>query len=92
MNGKMVVTNLRINEHDWNQIRAVAAEMGLSANKYVERLIKESTIQRELGLPKQIKAIKKKEKNFLLELHKLAKKVEHKPMGASEEDKIIYGL
>jgi len=93
MASRMIVTNLRIDEHDWNQIRAVAAEMGISANEYVKRVLKEAAARQQLGVEMKKNATgKRKRNNFLLELSKIAEKVPNQPMGLSEEDEIIYGV
>lgn len=84
---KKIVTNLRIDEMDWLRIKAMAAETGLSANEYILRLIKTISTKIELALDqKEIK-----QEYSIWNLSKLAK-IKDKPMGASEDDKIIYGL
>jgi len=56
MNSKNYVsTNIRIPKEDWRQIRASAGELGISANKYINYLIKKISISRELGMPVNMK-------------------------------------
>lgn len=87
MAGKMVSTNLRIPEHEWLQIRAMAAEKGLSANEYVRRIIKKFSTQ-------EVTSPSSEEEEYrnapIWDLPRLMKKGKDKPMGASEDDKIIY--
>lgn len=84
---KKIVTNLRIDEQDWLRIKAMAAEAGLSVNEYVNSLIKTISTKMELALNEK----ELKEEKSIWDLPKLAK-IKDKPMGASEDDKIIYGL
>ena len=39
-NKKIVITNLRVPPDDWNQLRAIAAERGMSANQYINLLMR----------------------------------------------------
>lgn len=84
---KKIVTNLRIDETDWLRIKAMAAEAGLSVNEYINSLIKTISTKIELALDQK----ELKEEKSIWDLPKLAK-IKDKPMGASEDDKIIYGL
>lgn len=85
---KKIVTNLRIDENDWFQVKAKAAEAGLSVNEYITRVIKTTSTKIELALDYREF---KEEKYSIWNLPKLAK-IQDEPMGISEEDKIIYGL
>ena len=80
---QMVVTNLRMAQPDWLQIKAMAGEMGMSVNKYINYLIRKTTVREELGIAKGSK------KMNIWDLPKIANK-KNKPMGMSEEDEIIY--
>ena len=82
---QMVVTNLRMEQPDWLQIKAVAGEMGMSVNKYINRLIRKVMTREELGVVEDVK-----KSTIWEELPKLAK-MKNKPMGMSEDDEIIYG-
>lgn len=79
-----VVTNLRIDEVDWLQVKTLAAELGMSVNEYINYLIRDLSMRQELMPPK--KGL------FLLKLSEISKKYKSKPMGKlSKIDKIIYG-
>lgn len=81
---KMVVTNLRLPENDWLQIKTIAAELGMSINEYLNYLIQDLSAKRQLS-PNITK------RNFVWDLDNLAG-IKNKPLGAlSKEDKIIYG-
>ena len=40
MSKQMVVTNLRVPREEWNQLKAIAAERGMSANEYINFLMR----------------------------------------------------
>ena len=89
---KPVITNLRINKHDWLQIKAVAAEMGMSANAYINYLIRDLSAKREF-LPdmKSNQAISRKTAPIWA-LGDIAKRIKPSPMGKlSSDDAAIYG-
>lgn len=83
MNGKMVITNLRINRNDWLQLKVMAAEEGMSINEYVNFMIQYYA---------KIKSFPKKtdNKSSFWGLTRFAK-IKDKPMGMSKDDEIIYG-
>jgi len=82
-----VVTNLRMEEPDWLQVKAMAGELGMSVNKFINYLIRKVTTRQQLGV------IDEDYKNARIweELPKIALKSNGKPMGLSEDDEIIYG-
>lgn len=81
---RKVVTNLRIDETDWFQIKAEAGELGMSVNQYINYLLRDLSLKRMLN--------PKKEAAPIWKLGDLAKKVQSHPMGPlSDEDEIIYG-
>ena len=82
----MVVTNLRMEETDWLQVKAMAGELGMSVNKYINYLIAKVTTSQQLG-----KIEDYKNASIWEELPKIALKSKGKPMGLSEDDEIIYG-
>ena len=83
---KKIVTNLRIDESDWLQIKAQAGELGVSVNEYVNFIIKEFSIKSELGILKRSEAP-------IWKLGEIAKKYKSsKKNKLSEEDEIIYGV
>lgn len=86
-----VVTNLRIGRHDWLQLKAVAAELGMSVNEYVNYLIIDLSTKREL-LPdiKPNQAILRKNAPIWT-LGDIAKKIKPAPIGKlSSDDTAIY--
>lgn len=86
---KKIVTNLRIDENDWLQVKAMAAELGMSVNEYINFLIRDLSTKLELT-KFEIKPPKKG--SPLLKLSEISKKFKPEPMGElSEDDKIIYG-
>lgn len=89
--GKQVVTNLRINKHDWLQIKAVAAELGMSVNAYINYLIIDLSAKREL-LPdmKPNQAVSRKTAPIWA-LGDIAKRIKPTPIGElSPDDTAIY--
>lgn len=82
---KKIVTNLRIDQNDWLQIKAEAGELGMSVNEYVNYLLRDLSARRNLN--------PKKESALFWRLGQLSKKFEPQPLGElSDDDKIIYGL
>ena len=80
INKKAIVTNLRVPSEDWNQLNAIAAERGMSANEYINFLMR-NVISPHLGV--------KKGSENVWDIPKLAKKAK-KRGGLSADDKIIY--
>ena len=78
----MIVTNLRVMKEDWNQLRAIAAERGMSANEYINHVLKNVVSE-----PKKLSTEKKMS---IWDLPKLAK-MENSPEKFSPDDEIIYG-
>lgn len=81
-----VVTNLRIDEVDWLQVKTLAAELGMSVNQYINAIIKKVSVRTELSLEKKTP----KKTYSIWNLSELAK-IKDRPMELSEEDRIIYG-
>lgn len=80
MSKGIVVTNLRVPSEEWNQLKAVAAEQGMSANEYINFLMR--------NVISPITSWKKKAGGIwdVPELAKKAKKMDE----LSRDDKIIY--
>ncbi len=84
----MVTTNVRMPVVDWLQVKAMAADMGMSINEYLNTIAYADITERTLGI-KQKKVVSKM--HVLEEIERIAR-LPNKPMGElSEEDKIIYG-
>lgn len=80
-----IVTNLRIDENDWLQLKSEAGEIGMSVNEYVNFLLRDLSIRRSLN--------PKKEDALFWRLGELSRKFKPEPLGElSEDDKIIYGI
>jgi len=88
MSKNIVVTNLRVEQNLWLQIKSMAAGIGLSTNEYIIQIVQEASARKELALDKKGVEIKTRS---IWELPKLAK-IKDKPMGLSQEDEIIYGI
>ncbi len=88
MKRHMVTTNVRMPVVDWLQVKAMAADMGMSINEYLNTIAYADITERTLGI-KQKKVVSKM--HVLEEIERIAR-LPNKPMGElSEEDKIIYG-
>lgn len=88
---RKIVTNLRVDKNDWLQIKTMAAEMGMSVNEYVNYLIKDFSLRRELFTDKKITKKKARKLAPIWKLGEIAKKVKPSPLGElSSDDKLIY--
>lgn len=85
---KKVVTNLRIDQDEWLQLKTMAGELGMSVNEYIIQLVKTVSTKIELALDKNES---NQESLSVWNLPNLSK-IKDKPMGLSKEDKLIYGL
>lgn len=88
---KKIVTNLRIDENDWLQVKTVAAEFGMSINEYINYLLQNTLSKAQFGYPKKSKIRKRKSIYDLLPAL-LKGRRKDKGLGLSEDDKIIYGI
>lgn len=93
MKQKIIVSNIRVPEVNWLQIRTRAAELGLSVNEYLNQVINIVTTRDLLGVKPQKgkNKIDKKRNEFSQKMAAIAKLPNH-PMGANEDDKIIYDI
>lgn len=88
---RKIVTNLRVDENDWLQIKTMAAEMGMSVNEYVNYLIKDLSLKREFFTDKKNAKRKVKKLAPIWKLGEITKKVKSSPLGElSSDDKLIY--
>lgn len=85
---KVIVSNVRLPEDEWLQLKAAAASMGKSVNEYIRYLSRTETIKNITG----IKKIDSKARGYEALEKFINRKIKGKPMGASEEDKIIYDV
>jgi len=93
MKQKIVVSNIRIPQSLWLQVKTAAASHSMSINEYITYLIDDSTRRTFFGYKEPI-TLKKTKKTRLYKpfLDLFEKSYGKKPMGASEEDKIIYDI
>lgn len=88
-----IVTNLRIDKDDWLQLRAMAAERGMSVNEYINFLTQNAVSKAQFGYPEKLKIDTKKRKSIYDLLPSLLKMESKKDaFELSEDDKIIYGV
>ena len=77
MKGKIIVSNIRIPESDWLQVKAVAGDLGMSVNQYINYALERFTIMRELS-KESIK--RKKRRDSIWDLPKMARRIKMKPL------------
>lgn len=90
MKQKIVVSNVRFPYEDWMIVKSGAASMGMSINEYFQYLSNVDQIKKMTGIKKNPK--RKTGYEALDALLKFAKTHKGKPMGANEDDKIIYDI
>jgi len=84
----MIVSNIRIAEHDWLQVKAAAGDLGMSVNEYLNCALERFTTMRELSTEEK----ERKTKSSIWDLPKMAKRIKTKPLGLSREDEEIYAI
>lgn len=82
MKNQTISTSIRVEKSRWRQIKAVAAEFGMSANQYINYLIEKLIAKQELG-----EYIEERGEEPIWRLNDLPAK---KGKGLKEEDKSIY--
>jgi len=88
MKQPMVVTNLRMPRSDYLQVKAMAGELGMSVNEYINSIIKDTTRTRMMK-----KDVSPRHQNeSILEAFDRIAKISGKPMGWSKEDEAIYSI
>lgn|GEM_PF-1029844 len=90
MKQKIVVSNVRFPYEDWMIVKSGAAHMGMSINEYFQYLSRYEVIRSITGAPKKISKNKYSGLDALLKF--AHRKHKGKPMGANEDDKIIYDV
>ena len=83
MTDSMVITNLLVPADEWYEFKNFAGELGVSVNILINKLIRKVNVQKSF--------VSDLKHDSIWDLPELAK-MPNKPMGASEEDKIIYGI
>lgn len=87
MKQQMVVTNVRMTQHEWIQVKVAAAEAGMSINEYLNYATRTVSIYKQLfGRPQ------KTEGKYAAMWAIIKKKTKGKPMGWSAEDEAIYSV
>jgi hypothetical protein len=89
---KIVTTNLRIPEESWLEVKSLAARMGMSSNEYVKRAVTLAVNSDQIATEEKLERKRKIPFAALLQLAEKVAKMPNKPMGASEEDQVIYGI
>jgi len=88
---KPVITNLRINRHDWLQAKAVAAELGMSVNEYINYLIRDLSAKRELLPNMRFNQAISRKTAPIWALGDISKRIKPTPMDKlSADDAVIY--
>lgn len=80
----IITTNVRMRSDDLLQIKAIAAESGMSFNEYVNLVLRQTYVAKSLG-------ISSKTKSPIWSLPSIAAKSNSNDSSISEDDKIIYG-
>jgi len=86
----MVVTNLRMEEANYLAVKALAGEAGMSVNEYVNTIVWEYFGKKQLGIKPEKKS-RRSRKSFW-DIYKIMDGKTYEGMGASEDDKLIYGI
>lgn len=87
MTQKMVTSNVRMPVADWLEVKAVAGEMGMSINEYI------NFSTQTVNTARQLFSSRKRGKNKYAVIWDIIKqKTSGEPMGWSEEDEAIYSV
>lgn len=87
MKQQMVITNVRMPQHEWIQVKIAAAEAGMSINEYLNYTTRTISVYKQLfGKPQ------KTEDKYAAMWAIIKKKTKGKPMGWSKEDEAIYSV
>lgn len=89
MKQKIITTNLRIPEESYSLVKVLAVEAKMSVNEYINRLLEEGTMKKQLGIKKDRIG---RDENFFWEIPRIMENSHYNPMGWSEDDKAIYGI
>jgi len=93
MKQEIVVTNLRIPKQQWIEIKVRSAELGISANEYIKKILTATTNLESISdIIKKVTKKSKKKVSFYDAMIMLSKIPQGKQkFDLSEDDKIIYG-
>lgn len=89
MKRKIITTNLRIPEESYSLVKILAAEAKMSVNEYINRLLEEGTMKKQLGFKRDKR---RKSEKYFWEIPRIMENEHYNPMGWSEDDKAIYGI
>lgn len=89
MKQPMIVTNIRMPQADYLQVKTAAAELGMSVNAYINKSMKTVTKQRAF---RPDSSGQTQPKESLYETLKRIASIPNKPMGLSKEDEEIYSI
>ena len=91
MKTAMVTTNLRLPKEDLVQYKVLAAELNISFNEFVQRVLKQLEKMDITSMKQQFS--QKYENDSFWQLGKMVKKEDvSREYDLSEDDKIIYGI
>lgn len=85
---KIVVSNIRFKYEDWLQLKTMASTKGMSINEYLTCLARIDAIKATTGT----RNMRVKDKGYKAMDAFINRQRTGKPMGASDDDKIIYGI
>lgn len=91
MKQQMVVTNLRMPQSEYTQMKISAASAGVSVNEYIRRIVKYSAMEKMFAT--KISPDKSVITSFYDDMLKLAQSVPNiRHYDVSDDDAIIYGV
>ena len=87
----MIVTNVRMPQGEYRQLKSLAASDGVSVNEYIRTTVKSATMRKIMAVDEKLPHDKLDA--FYTEMLALAKSVPHvKVYDVSDDDAIIYGI
>lgn len=90
MLNKIIVSNVRFPQDEWATLKSAANSHNMSINEYMRYMTRVMSMK-TITSTKKIKP-RKDPYQALRDLANFASSVKFKPMGANEDDKIIYGI
>ncbi len=92
MKQKIVVSNVRFPIDEWMQLKFAASSMNMSNNEYLRQVVRADSIKSLTGSKKVKLTGRAKAYAALDAFLEFAKTHKARPMGANEDDKIIYDI